>query len=89
MRNSLLIAATIILILIILIFLKGNQKSLEKLVTPATPVTVEVKITPSPTQSPIPTSYNKSTDLKKELDSVNPEVKDSDFENLKNLLPLL
>lgn len=87
MRNSLLIAATILLILIISIFLKGNQKSLEKLITPATPITVE--ITPSPTQSPMPTSYNKSTDLKKELDSVNPEVKDSDFENLKNLLPLL
>lgn len=45
------------------------------------------KITPSPTPTPTPIEYHfdKSTNLKKELDSINPQVLDSDFDNLKQI----
>ena len=36
--------------------------------------------TPSPSQLPKQFNFDRSTDLEKELDSVNPEVLDSDFD---------
>ena len=36
--------------------------------------------TPDPINAPKTFKFDKSTDLKKELDSINPEVLDSDFE---------
>lgn len=43
------------------------------------------KITPSIIPTPIQYNFNKSTDLKGELDTINPEVLDSDFNSLKNI----
>lgn len=46
----------------------------------------------SPTQTPAPFNppkemhYDNNTDLEKELDSVNPQILDSDFEQLKGLV---
>lgn len=37
-----------------------------------------------PTPTPIQYNFNKSTDLKTELDAISPEVKSSDFDSLKN-----
>lgn len=46
------------------------------------------KITPSATPTPTPISYNfnKSTDLKKELESVNPQMLDIDFSSLQPII---
>lgn len=43
------------------------------------------KTTPAATPTPIQYNFSKSTDLKGELDSINPEVLDSDFSNLKQI----
>lgn len=45
------------------------------------------KIIPSPTLTPTPIEsyFNKSTNLQKELDTINPAVLDSDFDNLKQI----
>lgn len=45
------------------------------------------KITPSPTPTPTPIEFHfdKSTNLQKELDAINPQVQDSDFDNLKQI----
>ncbi len=44
-------------------------------------------ITPSPTPSPTPIEYHfdKSTNLQKELDTINPKILDSDFDSLKTI----
>lgn len=41
---------------------------------------------PTPTPTPIIFHFDKSTDLKSELDTINPEVKDDDFDNLKKII---
>lgn len=37
-----------------------------------------------PPQAPKTFKFDSSTDLKKELESINPEIQDDDFQNLKN-----
>lgn len=76
----------ILLIMIILgIFLLGNLSS-QKVTAPQT-------FSVSPTTTPIPTPiqyrFDSSTDLKKELDSVDPIILDNDFDNLKNIVSQL
>lgn len=43
--------------------------------------------TPTPTPSPTPIEYrfDKTTDLKQELETINPEVLNSDFDNLNKI----
>lgn len=93
MKNRLL---TIVLLLILIgffVFL-GNLifrgLNSQKLTSPDGKTTVQnitsQIITPSPTITPIEYHFDKSTDLKKELDTINPEVLDIDFNPLKNLI---
>lgn len=56
--------------------------------TPQVESVVKVGISPTPTLTPIPAKLDYKMDLKKELESVNPQVLDSDFENLNNLISL-
>ncbi|MDD2822833.1 MAG: hypothetical protein PHQ59_02005 [Candidatus Daviesbacteria bacterium] len=44
-------------------------------------------ISPTPTPSPTPIEYHfdKTTDLKQEIETINPEVKNSDFDNLNKI----
>lgn len=74
---------TLIIILTLMGFLgyfivtKDNSKSLS---TPQTKTYSSPVPTIVPTPSPRTFKYDRSTDLKKELDSVNPQILDSDFE---------
>lgn len=82
----------IIFITVIIIILSGGSFFLfksgfgkkEALSTPTPQVESMVKAVISPT--PIPTKLDYKVDLKKELESVNPQVLDSDFEDLNSLL---
>jgi hypothetical protein len=84
-RYILLITVGLVILATGIIFIKrGGTTTLTENKTK--PASQEV-VTPTPT--PISFSYAASTDLKEELNSVSPEVQDSDFESLKNLLPSL
>lgn len=52
------------------------------------PQKIQPQSSPTPTATPYnppkEIKYSQSTDLQKELDSVNPEVLNSDFDSLKN-----
>lgn len=67
-----------------LIFNKNKVTETAKKITVSPNVTNQT--TPTPTPTPIDYHFNKSTDLKSELDSINPEVLDSDFSNLKSTI---
>lgn len=87
MKNSLL---TIILIIILLgIFILAgififSDKTSDKLIS-SVASSVTQQPTPTPTPTPIIYNFNESTDLKKELETINPQVLDSDFDSLKNI----
>ncbi len=55
--------------------LAGNKS--ENLVNPQTPAPSE---TPAPPSAPKTFKFDNSTDLKVELEKVNPQILDSDFE---------
>lgn len=94
MKSSLLTITLIIVLIGAFVFLGnlffGNTNS-ETLTSPVKKNILQTvglqKTTPTPTPAPtiIKYSFNKSTDLKGELDSINPEVLDSDFDNLKQI----
>lgn len=42
--------------------------------------------TPTLTPSPTPIIYDRSTDLKKELEKVNPQVNAADYKEIENLI---
>lgn len=48
-----------------------------------------VKPLPSPTPTPVVFHFDKSTDLKNELEQIDPQVKNSDFQNLDQILSTL
>ncbi len=58
------------------------QSIFERVVTPQSP-------TPIPTPTPQTFKFDSSTDLKLELDSINPEVKEADFNDLIRFLETL
>lgn len=78
---------TAVIITILLGFIKTSNNEAEKLVSPG--IDMPVRETPTPTPTPAQFFYNSSTNLKDELDTVNPEVKSTDFQNLKAPLPSL
>lgn len=45
-----------------------------------------VPLTPSPSPTPAVFKFDKSTDLKSELQTVNPKVEDNDFESLNKII---
>lgn len=74
MSRKLILIIVIIFIIIITIILSRQE-------TPPTPVIPlpSSSVTPSPPKIPKTFQYDGSTDLKKELDNINPQVLDSDF----------
>lgn len=90
MKNR-LITIFLVLILIGIILLLGNfvlnknsvPTAIEKMTVLPKSFSQNSKPTLTPTPTPITFNFDKTTDLKAELDSINPEVLDSDFENLK------
>lgn len=92
MKSKLIIVIRVI-IFIIIIFLAdrligfGPLKEQAKLVSPD----IFRKLTTQTTPTPIPTptikqfKFDASTNLEVELETVNPEVKENDFDELKNL----
>ncbi|MCR4306202.1 MAG: hypothetical protein NUV73_03915 [Candidatus Daviesbacteria bacterium] len=81
-KKILLILFLVILVIIVIFF--GIRRSSTSLVSPAArQVSAEINNSPMPSTSsnqPKEIRYDSSTDLQKELDSVNPQVIDSDFE---------
>lgn len=67
--------AIIILTIIVGIWLILNSDRRGTLVNPQTSMA-----TPAPPQAPKTFKFDRSTDLKLELEKINPEVLDSDFE---------
>ncbi len=87
MKNNLLTIVLIIALAGIFIlagfFIFGDNKS-DKLVSSVTnSITKTPTPTPTPTPPPIIYNFDESTDLKKELETINPKVLDSDFDSLK------
>lgn len=87
MKNNLF---TIILIIVLMgafvaigyfIFSSQNPSKLVSSVTGS----INQKPSPTPTPTPIIYNFNSSTDLKSELDSINPEILDTDFADLKKI----
>ncbi len=66
---------TIILITVVMLWLGSKNSNQTGLVTPQ----MEKVSTSVPPQAPKTFQFDRSTDLKKELDSINPQVLDSDF----------
>lgn len=94
MKNE-LITILLLLILIAIFALFGNflfrGLNSQKLTSPngKTILPQISKQTFTPTLTPAPTPiifhFDKSTNLQTELDSINPQVKDSDFDTLKTI----
>jgi len=91
MKNGVL---TIVLIAILLIagffvYRLIGQKSTTALVGPGGEQIAD-KASPSPSPTPLPTAqqftFNHSTDLKKELDSVDPKIEDPKIDQLKAVI---
>lgn len=55
----------------------------------ALPGSISKTIKPSPTSTLIEFHFDKTTDLKSELNSINPEVLNSDFDSLKQTITSL
>ena len=68
------------------ILIKDNSKSL---INPSADTNSELSPTVELTPTPIIFKYNSSTDLKSELQSVNPKVEVSDFDKLKHIISTL
>ena len=66
---------TIATIIIVGMWLILNADKRSNLVNPQTATS-----TPAPSQAPKTLKYDSSTDLKAELETINPQVLDSDFE---------
>jgi hypothetical protein len=87
MRNKIIFIA-VVLVAICLGLLFNSQKSSPKLLSPILEKASLQKMTPSvtPTPTPIEFKFNRSTDLKKELDLVNPQVESSEFKALEEII---
>jgi len=78
MNKKTLISIIIITVIIIITIIFSRQEKAEKnLVNPQVQT---IEPTPAPSPSPKTFQFDASTDLEKELDSINPQVLDSDFE---------
>lgn len=81
MKTKITITIIIIIAVITIIFFLGRQQNSGSLISPAGFLQ---KSTPVPTaftnQTPTIFQFDSSTDLKMELEKVNPQILDSDFE---------
>lgn len=71
-------AAIFLLILAVAIWLVGSRGNQNRLISPK--ATAAPAAQPSLYNPPEEVSYDSSTDLKKELEGINPEVLDEDFD---------
>lgn len=67
------------------------KESPSQIISPQARNFTQVKATPTITPTPTPVEFNfdSSTDLKQELELVNPEVKKTDFEPLEKIIEQL
>ncbi|MBI2017690.1 hypothetical protein HYS92_01420 [Candidatus Daviesbacteria bacterium] len=79
MKNKILLVAMLTILAAIAVYFVTGQKDLSLVNPKSSPVTAPVS-TPAPPNAPKTFQFNESTDLKVELEKVNPEVLDSDFE---------
>lgn len=92
MKKLLIPISLIIITTIIYIFVTKAELTTPgwkaKLVSPAglADKQFELSATPTFTPTPTPVVYNNSTDLKKEMDAVDPQVSSNDFNQLKDLI---
>lgn len=78
MKNT-LIVLLIILILGVIAFILWPKNVRSNLISPNFGVVAEISPSPSPSPSIDTFQFNSQTDLKAELDQVNPKVSDQDF----------
>lgn len=82
MKSRVLIIGIIAFILVGLVVIQMNNSS--KKITSSLKSSSNQIINSTPTPTPVKIIYNKTTDLKKELETVNPRVEESDFTELAN-----
>lgn len=67
-----------------LVYVKLNKEAVQSLTSPNLGRLKNVSVSPTPTplppQAPKTFKFDSSTDLKQELEKINPQVLDSDFE---------
>lgn len=66
------------------IFVKDNPPVLQDAASGQFSVVLTPTISPTPT--PISFKFSSSTDLKSELQTVDPQIKDADFDSLKKII---
>lgn len=91
MKSNYLLFLPVIAVILILGFYLITQKTNSlRLLAPQGKAEQSPKVAPSPTLTPTPTppifNYNRSTNLKEELEKVSPQVDSSDFVELKKLI---
>lgn len=85
MKNKALIIITVTLVLGLVFFAMNFQKN--GLVSPnLTTSNQKLEIIPSSSPTPKTFKFDSSTNLKSELETVNPEVTDQDFEEIESIL---
>lgn len=94
MKNKLITLSLLLILIGTLVVLENfllSKTDSEELVSPVGKNILQQitrqKISPTPSSTPTPIIYNfnKSTDLQTELETINPEVLDSDFGSLKQI----
>lgn len=85
MRNSILILLILVLSLGVLVYFKVHEHP--NIAEVVSPIIKKIPLsTKAAQETPVPYTVNSSTDLKKELESINPEVKADDFKDLEILI---
>ena len=82
----LIICTTIVALMIFLGSLGFTKRLTGNLISPIFFNTKGIEIEITPTPAPKTFQFDSSTNLNQELDSVNPEVKDDDFEKLQQII---
>lgn len=94
MKNKLITITLLLILIVIFVFLGNlflNNTRSQKLISSdgkniLQKVTGQkIAPTPTPTPTPIEFHFDKSTNLQKELDTINPDVLNSDFDLLKQI----
>ena len=79
-KPTLLLIAILAVVIILVIFVLPLGKQGTSLISPSFKKIVTESPTPIPSPTPRQFQFDQSTDLNEELDSINPQVLDSDFE---------
>lgn len=84
MKNKVIVLLLVVLVGLVIYFLINKNNS-DTLVSPGG---LLYKVTPTPPSTPTPIEYHfdSSTNLKQELNSINPKVETTDFDNLKKII---